>query len=352
MSLYIDEFYPRSFDEIKFNHDVAENLKKFSEYDNISHILLSGLKGSGKNTFANLYIDYKYGINININTGKGINKGVVRHTKNIIVKNKTNQTKNIRVVYSNYHLQLNPSLYGVYDRLIIKKYVNDVIKTKSLSGKYITVIIEDADKLSIDAQESLRRTLEINMNTCRFIFLVNQTGTIISPLISRFVQFRLSLPTDLEMFNILKHINDVKVKSSEIKVSSASDPVINDILKISSRNLKTAINHINLYHMFGKIIDNETKNIESIVSMLTNNFSPSLIENLRTILFDMLVHCIEPSDISKMIYDTLISTHNLNSKAFSDITDELAICNDNLKDCNKPVYHLERFCIFIALEVL
>ena len=342
MSLYIDKFRLNSFDDVKFNKNIAENLKKFAKFDNISHLMLIGSNGSGRNTFANLYIDYKYG-----NGGQ-----VVRHTKNIIIKNKTNSSKNVRIIYSNYHIQLNPCQYGVYDRSIIKKYINDKIKTISSSNKYITIVIENADKLSIDAQESLRRTLEINMTTCRFIFLVDQLSTIIDPLISRFVQFRLSQPKNNQIFNYLKEINLKISNTSPITINIPND---NDILLItekSNRNLKEAINGLNLFHIFGKIIDSENEKIEEIIKIISNNFTPKMIEQLRSILFDLLVHCIDPCQISKFIYNKLTNEFKFDNLTYELITLELATCNDNLRDCNKPIYHLERFCIFIAKTLI
>ena len=60
MSLYIDKYNPKSFDEILFNKDAVEKLKNISQFNNISHILITGCVGSGRNTLANLYLDYKY----------------------------------------------------------------------------------------------------------------------------------------------------------------------------------------------------------------------------------------------------------------------------------------------------
>ena len=348
MSLYIDKYYPKTFDEIKFNYDVAEKLKKFSKYNNISHIILSGAKGSGKNTFANLYINYKY------NKGKPI----IKHTKKIIINSKTNVAKDIRLIYSDYHLQLNPSLHGVYDRLIIKEYINDIIKTKSSLNNYITIIIEDADKLTIDAQESLRRTLEKYMSTCRFIFLVDQLSNVIEPLLSRFVLFRLSLPSKSQIYDILNYVhNDVDISLKKNCINDEKDEnksiskVFNDIIEISNRNLKESINLLNLYHVFGTIIDSESEKICEILSLIKNNFTPKSIDDLRIIIYDLLTHCIEPTTISKLLFKKIVETESLNDIQYEKLTLGLMECNDDLKTCNKPIYYLERFVLYIVITL-
>lgn len=337
--LYIDRFKPKDFESINYNKSVIEQLKKISSNDDISHIILNGSNGSSRNIMANLYLNYKY------NNGKEL----VTHTKSVVIKIKTSNTKEIRVVYSNYHLQLNPSQYGVYDRIIIKEYVNDIIRTMSSSGKYITIIIEDADKLTIDAQESLRRSLEKEMSNCRFIFLVDQTSTIIEALLSRFLTLRLSLPTNEQIYEVLKKIND---SNNPDKLFDSDETTLRFLSKSSNRNLKESINGLNLYHQFGTIINFENDKIDEIISIFKKNPNVKSLDKIRTILYELLIHCVDPFLISQTIHSKVINEFKFNNTKFEELINTLTLCNDSIKDCNKPFFHLERYIISLIIIII
>lgn len=59
--LFIDKYCPESFQEISFNHKAADQLIACAQYDPMPHLIIKGSSGSGRKTFANLYIKAKYG---------------------------------------------------------------------------------------------------------------------------------------------------------------------------------------------------------------------------------------------------------------------------------------------------
>ena len=336
MALYIDKYSPKSFDDFTYNKEIITTLKSFANHDNISHIILSGAEGCGKNTIANLFINYKYG---KLNHDKEI----VRHTKKYEIRSKD---KVIKVISSNHHFQLNPSTRGVYDRIIIKEFINDIVEIKPIMNNYITFIIEDADKLTIDAQESLRRTLEKYINSCRFIFLVNNTSSIIPPLLSRFIKINLASPNDEDILKILKNIDNKEGFNTDIEV-------FNKIIKLCDRNLRKAINYLQSYHINNNLQDYELNNIDSLVHLvlqsINNDSVINIIEKIREILYILLVHCTDPFYIAKQFYFSL--KDKINEKNIDNITSGLITCLSNLRNCNKPIYHLEQYIIYCILAI-
>ena len=71
-------------------------------------------------------------------------------------------------------------------RVKIKKFA----RTRSISGDFKIIFLDEADALTTDAQNALRRTMEKYTGTCRFILSVNYSSKIIEPIQSRCAIFR------------------------------------------------------------------------------------------------------------------------------------------------------------------
>ena len=79
------------------------------------------------------------------------------------------------------------------------------------------MVINDAERLSKDAQHALRRTMEKYSSIIRFILCCSSVGRVISPIRSRCLLIRLSSPKDEEVtkfFKILKKSYRIDFKHS------------------------------------------------------------------------------------------------------------------------------------------
>lgn len=77
---------------------------------------------------------------------------------------------------SAYHIEINPSENGIYDRLVVQDIIKDVAQSQPLevakdSRPFKVVVLDEADLLSREAQHGLRRTMEKYMSTCRISIL-------------------------------------------------------------------------------------------------------------------------------------------------------------------------------------
>ncbi len=68
------------------------------------------------------------------------------------------------------------------------------------------LIIQDADSLSMDIQEALRRTMEKSSRTCRFCLICENLAKIIDPIRSRCVVFHFTPLREAEIAAILRYI--------------------------------------------------------------------------------------------------------------------------------------------------
>lgn len=76
------------------------------------------------------------------------------------------------------------------------------------------LIINEADKLTREAQGALRRTMEKYMNNCRMILLATNLHRLIHPIRSRCLNLRIPAPSSEVIQRILADV--AKIESSSL----------------------------------------------------------------------------------------------------------------------------------------
>ncbi|MEM4891440.1 MAG: Replication factor C small subunit, partial [Pyrobaculum sp.] len=100
---------------------------------------------------------------------------------------------------------------------------------------YKLVILDEADNMTTDAQQALRRIMEIYAQNTRFILLANYISRIIDPIISRCAVFRFSpLPRHL----IAERLKTIAEKEGVVLTTDAIDL----IYEFSEGDMRRAIN--------------------------------------------------------------------------------------------------------------
>jgi DNA polymerase III delta prime subunit len=146
--------------EIEIHATIKEKLNNFLENNNVPHLLFYGPSGAGKKTLVNEYIrsiysnneEYRQNVmNVDCVLGKGIQ----------------------------------------FIREEIKQFAKSHIYSKN---KFKTILLYNADKLTIDAQSALRRCIELFSNTTRFFMIVEKKQHLLCPIISRFCEIYVYYP--------------------------------------------------------------------------------------------------------------------------------------------------------------
>lgn len=119
----------------------------------------------------------------------------------------SNRKIEIMTVGSNYHLEVNPSDAGIYDRVVVVDLIKQIAQTHQLdqSGQreFKVIVLSEVDELTKDAQHALRRTMEKYVATCRIILCVNSTARVIPAIRSRCLGIRVAAPTIEDIVSIL-----------------------------------------------------------------------------------------------------------------------------------------------------
>lgn len=73
------------------------------------------------------------------------------------------------------------------------------------------ILLTEVDKLTKDAQQALRRTMEKYIATCRLILCANSISQVIPAIRSRCLSIRVPSPTQGEIVTILMVRNNYKI---------------------------------------------------------------------------------------------------------------------------------------------
>ena len=149
--------------ELSIHNDIISRLHHFHKVGKIPNIIFHGSHASGKKYLLYNFIDLiynsdksiinKYVINVNCAQGKGI-KFVREELKFFARTNMNNMEGNT----------------------------------------FKTIILQNADKLTIDAQSALRRCIELFSHSTRFFIVVEDKFRLLKPIISRFCEIHVPIP--------------------------------------------------------------------------------------------------------------------------------------------------------------
>jgi len=173
--IWTEKFRPSQFSELVGQDDIVKRVEALTNSLNIPHLLFAGPAGTGKSTLAL-----------------------------IVVKELFKKT------WKDNYLELNASDERGIN--IVREKVKNFARTKSLGDVAFKVIfLDEADALTPEAQQALRRTMENYSATCRFILSCNYSSKIIDPIQSRCAIFRFKL---LERKDIEKVIQMIAQKEN------------------------------------------------------------------------------------------------------------------------------------------
>ena len=197
--IWTEKYRPKGFEEVVGQDDIIKNVRNLTKSLNIPHLLFAGPAGTGKSTLALIVVKELYGKS-----------------------------------WKENYLELNASDERGID--VVRQKVKDFARTKALGNVSFKVIfLDEADALTKEAQQALRRTMENYTNTCRFIMSCNYSSKIIDPIQSRCVILRFKL---LEKKDIDKRVRVIAEKEK----LEITDQAIEVLYEVSDGDFRRVIN--------------------------------------------------------------------------------------------------------------
>lgn len=195
--LWTEKYRPLTLDNLIEMEDKKSQLKGFIEKKNLPHLMLVGPPGSGRTSTVLSLLHDLFSDQFNFNVEE-IN---ATDSKDYIMKYKP---KWFNIAQQEYNRQESGTPGLIF---IIKSLFRNFPMLRTFSDiPFRVLIIKDADNLTKEIQQALRRTLERSSRTCRFILICENLSKIIAPIRSRFVIMRFNPLEAPQVSAILRYI--------------------------------------------------------------------------------------------------------------------------------------------------
>ena len=198
IDIWTEKHRPESLEEVIGQEGIVNRLKAFVEEDSIPHMLFAGPAGTGKTTSAVALAKDLYG---------------------------DEWRQNFK--------ETNASDERGID--VVREQIKDFARTKPINADYKIIFLDEADNLTSDAQQALRRTMEQFSDNCRFILSCNYSSKIIDPIQSRCAVFRFNRLEKEDVENYIQRLGE----QEDFKISREA---IEAVMRVSDGDLRRVTN--------------------------------------------------------------------------------------------------------------
>lgn len=157
---WTEKYRPQTLDEVRGRDNIIKRLTYYVKKQNMPHLLFAGPAGVGKTTCAICLAREFFG---------------------------ETWRQNFQETNASDERGIN----------VVRQKIKDFARTRPIDGDFKIIFLDESDALTSDAQNALRRTMEMYTSTCRFILSCNYSSKIIEPIQSRCAVFRFGpLPSE------------------------------------------------------------------------------------------------------------------------------------------------------------
>lgn len=202
---WVEKYRPKSVSDVAYQEEVVNTLTRALESANLPHLLFYGPPGTGKTSTALAIARQLYGPEL---------------SKTRVLELNASDERGINVV-----------------REKVKSFAAGAVG-QPVAGypcpPYKLLILDEADSMTQEAQQALRRTMETYSKVTRFCFICNYVSRIIEPLASRCAKFRFK---PLHVAIMSSRIEHICAKEGVTLEPEAMDT----LAKVSGGDLRRAI---------------------------------------------------------------------------------------------------------------
>lgn len=310
---WVEKYRPKKLADIVGQPQIVLRLESYLKTGNFPHLLLAGRPGTGKTSAALALAHQLYG-------------------------------SDIRECFK----ELNASDSRGIDT--IRGQVKDFARTMPLSNvKFKILLLDEADALTDEAQQALRRTMEAYSSNTRFVLSANYSSKIIEPIQSRCAVFRFRPFSD-------EDIKEIILRVAKGENLSLDEKAINALIYVADGDARRSINALQ-----GAATSSKQISEQDILSV-ASRARPEEVEKMIELAFegkfsqsrsqlDLLIlnYSMSGTDIISQIYRTVVKMQIPDDKKVV-IVDKIGEYDYRMVEGADPRIQLEALLAQIALS--
>ncbi len=225
-AIWTEKYRPETFEEVKGQEEIVSRVRAFVEQKNMPHLLFAGPAGVGKTTLALVTAKQLFGPS-----------------------------------WRDNFLELNASDERGID--VVRVKVKDFARTRAFGEvPFKIILLDECDALTREAQQALRRTMEMFTKTTRFILSCNYSSKIIEPIQSRCAVFRFK---PLSKENTLEVIRKIAAGEGGEVTQILDQKVLDALYEVSEGDCRRLTNILQSCFVLKK--EGEYLTVEDVYSM-------------------------------------------------------------------------------------
>jgi len=232
---------------------------------------------------------------------------------------------------------------------VVREQIKNYAATLPFGGvRFKVIFLDEADALTRDAQNALRRTMENTSATTRFILSANYSSKIMEPIQSRCALFRFRPLSEEHITDRLKHI----AQKEKIHVETDGYKAL---VYASEGDMRKAINFLQTASTLGEKVTEDViykvaakarpKEVKELIELAMEGKFEQARKKLDALLYE---YGLSGEDVILQLYREIIG-YDIDQKKKIELIDKIGECNFRMTEGANERIQLEALLAYLVL---
>ncbi|MFW9846006.1 MAG: AAA family ATPase [Candidatus Thorarchaeota archaeon] len=351
--LWSIKYNPKNWEDFVGQDAAISQLRNLAMSGSIPNMILYGPYGTGKTSAARVFSREALGESLSTNF-KLLN---IRDVSSYSVAKAKRDIKDLAKLERSKRTDLDEYMSMVFKEVkadlkakgrtrdpnrsqLLQGAISIFASTVTVSDQLVKILVlDEADAITSNMQQALRRTMEIYNEACRFIFTTPTLAGWSPAVISRCLVVKFPNPPLVAISSLVQRV----AAAENVKVDAAA---LNAIARESNGDMRQAINLLQISAASGKPVTedevhscSETTLVSGVRNMITMAIEGSFVIAREALRGMLALEGYSPQEVLLQIERELLS-RPFESKNLKEILDRVAEIDHRLTQANNPFIHL------------